>query len=123
MDPYKVRRLEDRQTGEISYTIDDGNAQLCGQRYDTRAEAEAALRTTLQPFATWAEVLAHVGARQPIWYQAPLDYRPVRVRAVTLRRQRWTRLQPTEVRVYPSSMDCDPFWADAGHLDRFRRRG
>ncbi len=78
----------------------------------------------LQPFAIWAEVLAHVAAGQPIWYQAPLDYRPVHVQAVLYRHWRGRHVQkPTKVRVYPPSSDCDPFWADAGHLDRFRRLG
>ena len=80
--------------------------------------------STLRPFATWAEVLTHVAGGQPIWYQAPLEYAPVRVQAMPYRRQRGVRLQkPTKVRVYPPSSDCDPFWADAGHLDRFRRLG
>lgn len=68
----------------------------------------------LIPFATWAAVLEHVGAGKATWYQAPLDTRAVRVR-VGLRRR------GTRVRVTPPGGDCDPFTADAGHLDRFRR--
>jgi hypothetical protein len=64
-------------------------------------------------FATWAEVLAHVQAGNETWYHAPLDILPHMVRT-ELRRG-------GKVRVFPWSRDCDPFTADAGHLNRFRR--
>jgi len=38
-----ITRFEDRQTGAVSYTIDDGGPQLLGQRFETRDAAEAAL--------------------------------------------------------------------------------
>lgn len=68
---------------------------------------------TFTTFTSWREVLIHVMAGKPVWYQAPLDYRPVRVRT-----------HPTagnKLRVFPPAGDADPFVADAGHVDRFRR--
>lgn len=68
-----------------------------------------------QTFDTWRDVLVHVIAGSPIYYQAPLDARPVLVRVQLTR--------GNKVRVFPPSTDCDPFTADAGHLDRFRHNG
>ena len=65
---------------------------------------------TFEPFDSWADVLAHVDAKRPIFYWAPLDVRPVRVFAESRR---------GKVRV--QVRDAYPFTADAGHLDRFRR--
>ncbi len=73
---------------------------------------------TFQSFDTWAAILEHVRAEQPIYYQAPLDYRPVHVLA---RCGRGTL--PDVVHVTPLPFGtADPFWADAGHLSRFRQQ-
>jgi hypothetical protein len=70
----------------------------------------------LRAFQTWREVLVHVQAGKPVWYQAPMDYRPIPVRA-----QIRGRAHSVVLRVYPPiSQDADPFTADARHLDRFR---
>lgn len=63
-------------------------------------------------FVCWGDVLLHVDQGQALWYQAPLDARPVLLGRVHRR--------GAKVRVYPLSRDVDPFTADAGHLDRFR---
>lgn len=70
--------------------------------------------TTLQPFATWADVIAHVARGGECWYHAPLDVLPHAVR---------TELRKGgKVRVFPWTREADPFTADAGHLSRFRRK-
>lgn len=66
-----------------------------------------------ESFQTWAQLTDHVRAGYRLWYQAPLDYRPVLVTAV-LRKD-------GKVRVTPPYSNADPFTADSGHLDRFRR--
>ena len=66
-------------------------------------------------FPSWAEVLRHVKLGLCVWYQAPLDYKPVLIQARTVR--------GGKVRVRPFGNQADPFTADAGHLDRFRRIG
>ena len=38
----KIIRLEDRQTGDVRYTLDRGQNQLLGPWYDTRQAAEQA---------------------------------------------------------------------------------
>ncbi len=65
------------------------------------------------PFPTWDAVLAHVRAGKRTWYHAPLDHRPCYVSAKV-------RGNGRKVRVDPMSRDADAFWADEGHLDRFR---
>jgi hypothetical protein len=70
----------------------------------------------LIPFDTWDDVLVHVKLGLPVWYHAPLDVRPVRVQATA-------RPKGRTVRVTPPTRDDDPFTADAGHFDRFRRDG
>lgn len=66
------------------------------------------------PFATWNEVLSHVEQGKPVFYRAPLDYRP---------RSVYCALGPSgqTVHVTPPLHDADPFTADAAHLSRFRR--
>jgi hypothetical protein len=64
-------------------------------------------------FDTWAELLDHISAGYPLWYQAPLDYRPAQVTAVMRK--------DGKLRVYPTYADADPFTADAVHLERFRK--
>ncbi len=64
-------------------------------------------------FHTWADVLAHVNAKLPIYYHAPMDHRP---RKITIARV----YKNGKVRVAKPAADCDAFTADTGHLDRFR---
>jgi hypothetical protein len=64
-------------------------------------------------FSTWREVQDYVNAHYTLFYHAPLDYRPVLVSAKVRR--------DGKIRVTPVYTDADPFTADAGHLDRFRR--
>lgn len=68
----------------------------------------------LATFSTWAQLLDHVKADYPLWYQAPLDVRASRVEA-HIRRDGKLRVSPNW------SSDADPFTADEGHLERFRR--
>jgi hypothetical protein len=67
---------------------------------------------TFSPFPTWGEVLAHVEAGLPVYYQAPLDPRPVRIGAKRRRNR---------IAVDPLTLDADRFQADAAHLSRFRK--
>lgn len=65
-------------------------------------------------FATWAAVIAYVRRTGFAWYKAPLDARPVHVRCFVRGKH------PRKIRVHPARWrEADPFWADAGHLDRF----
>jgi hypothetical protein len=64
------------------------------------------------PFASWDDVLDHVRIGHPTYYHAPLDYRPAFIQA---------KVKGRKVRVTPLSRECDPFTADEGHLDRFRK--
>ena len=66
-----------------------------------------------QSFETWVQLIDHIHAGYPLWYQAPMDYRPVQIGATVRKDGR--------VRVTPTYSDADPFTADIGHLDRFRR--
>lgn len=74
-------------------------------------------------FSAWSELLDYVGRGEPVYYQGPLDNRASRVDAKVLRRKR----VPSLVRVSPfgywprGRRPFDPFSADVGHLDRFRR--
>lgn len=61
------------------------------------------------PFGAWAGVLAHTG---PLFYHAPLDYRPAIVTVVRRFKNGKLRLRAGDV----------SFTADAGHLDRFYAR-
>lgn len=72
----------------------------------------------MERFDSWPDLLAHIRAGGSVRYHAPLDVRPVSVLA-TVR----GRTDRAKVRVIPCSRDADPFWADAGHLDRFRCDG
>lgn len=68
--------------------------------------------TTYRAFDSWAELLGHVARSGEVYYQAPLDRHPVRVKAA---------VRCNKVRVTPPSRDADPFTADLGHLPRFFR--
>ena len=69
--------------------------------------------TKYEPFTSWAQLIDHVRAGYPLYYHAPMDYRPSIVQA-TIRKD-------GKIRVSPTFSDADPFTADMGHLDRFRR--
>lgn len=62
---------------------------------------------------TWERVHEIAMRGGQVMYRAPLDYRP---RQVTIQGGAKNK---TRVRVYPPTNNCDPFWADATHLDRF----
>lgn len=64
-------------------------------------------------FGTWAELLDHIAAGYTLFYQAPLDYNPAQVSVVERR--------DGQLRVTPIYRSADPFTADTGHLDRFRK--
>jgi len=64
-----------------------------------------------------AEVIAHLRAGRPLYYKAPLSYRAVRIDNVA----RPFGKNRIYIRADRLDRDSDPFTADAGHLDRFRR--
>lgn len=70
-------------------------------------------------FGTWQEVLAYARTGAPLYYQAPLDYRPVRVQYKV--GARTIRITPPGARGRGRLRTSDPFTADSAHLDRFRR--
>jgi hypothetical protein len=69
---------------------------------------------TFATFDTWEEFMEHVQARRALYYQAPLDWQPVRV---------WARvLVNGSVQCGPLfHRDADPFVVDPSHLTRLRR--
>lgn len=67
-----------------------------------------------ETFPSWKDVLEHVRAGKPVYYHAPFDIRPVLVSATA-------EPQGRTVRITPPTRDADPFTADAGHLERFKR--
>ena len=77
-------------------------------------------------FETWDDVLHHVRQGLPIYYQAPLDAKPVligaavRVHVASIGLDRWEKTYTVRV-TPPHWSDTDPFSADSGHLERFRR--
>lgn len=76
----------------------------------------------LVKFDTWQEVLEHVRAQKPVWYQAPLDRTPMRL-SYKVPEHYGVRIQGNAVRIQPPKYAADPFRADDRHLDRFRREG
>lgn len=68
---------------------------------------------TFTAFENWRQLQDHVRAGYSLWYQGPMDYRPVIVTAVVRR--------DGKLRVSPVYTDADPFTADDAHLTRFRR--
>lgn len=64
-------------------------------------------------FRNWDEVLAAAARGTSLFYQAPMDPRPVRVKV--------RRVGRASLRVDPSNPDVDPFVADRDHCDRFRQ--
>lgn len=87
--------------------------------------------TTSEPalvgFSSWPDVLAYARTGGDLYYQAPLNYRPVRLRPG--KNQTLTyEVRARSIRIWPPgsigrgrSRTADPFTADAGHLDRFSR--
>lgn len=65
-------------------------------------------------FLTWSDVLAHVKSGKKVYYHAPMD-RSARVVVATVRGN------GKMVRVDPLTNQVDKFWADNGHLDRFKK--
>lgn len=61
--------------------------------------------------ASWNEILDAARAGRPLWYQAPLDFRPVRL---TVRRV----FKNGKIRFNAPNVSCDPFTADSSHADR-----
>ena len=70
--------------------------------------------TTFVPFASWEAVQAHIRAGLAVYYQAPLDFRHSLIDARLFKNGK--------IRVRPPTNAADPFTADRGHFDRFRRR-
>jgi hypothetical protein len=70
----------------------------------------------MQSFDTWESVLEHAREGKPLWYHAPLDARPVAILVVKV-------YLNGKIRIDPLSNQADNFTADAGHLNRFRKRG
>lgn len=68
---------------------------------------------TFATFAQWGDVLDYAREYRPLYYQAPLDVRPVRIEYRVTRR--------ATIRVFPFAQCADPFIADRAHLERFRR--
>jgi hypothetical protein len=67
------------------------------------------------PFDTWADVLAAARRGDRLWYQAPLDRFPHSILVVKV-------FKNDRIRIDPLSNQVDKFTADAGHLNRFRRK-
>ena len=85
----------------------------------------------MEPFKTWREVLDAAKSGDVLYYQAPLNHRPTQLRRLT-EGDKWStnvyepkaktvRIIPYGARGRGRIRTADPFTADAGHLDRFRR--
>jgi hypothetical protein len=61
--------------------------------------------------SAWDKILEHVRAHGFVYYQAPLDPKPVRCPA-------YVRGNGRRIRIKPLARDVDAFWADSGHEDR-----
>lgn len=72
---------------------------------------------TFESFAQWGDLLDYAREYRPLYYQAPLDVRPVRV---DVRVNRNLTIRVFNVIAY-RPREADPFTADRAHLDRFRR--
>ncbi len=73
------------------------------------------MSNTYKGFDSWEQLIAHVKAGAWTFYHAPMDLRPVRVKAKT-------HGEGLTIRVIPYGA-ADPFTADRGHFDRFKRLG
>lgn len=69
---------------------------------------------TFEGFTDWEALQLYVRSGCRVFYQAPLDYRPIPVKARVKADGR--------IAVLPPSTDVDPFLADVAHLARFKRR-
>lgn len=69
----------------------------------------------LNGYAVWAHVLRDAGANVGLYYQAPLDARPVAVCVIKV-------FKNGKIRVRPTWQDGAAFTADAAHVDRFYRK-
>jgi hypothetical protein len=81
-------------------------------------------------FASWADVLAYAATGGPLLYKAPMDARPIGLRAQDAgpRRVYTYELKARTIRIWPWGSlgrghlrTSDPFNATAGHLDRFSK--
>lgn len=63
-----------------------------------------------QGFGSWSEVLAYAEAKRLLRYKAPMDYHGGTVVVLEVKGER--------ILCKPYAKDTDPFWADAGHLNR-----
>ena len=80
-------------------------------------------------FDSWSEVLQHCAEGLPVYYQAPLDLKPTKLRPrdVEVGPTPYTyEARPRTVRIWPPGSigrgrrrTADPFSADAKHLSRF----
>lgn len=83
----------------------------------------------LSHFQSWPEVLAYARTGAPLYYQAPMDHRATRLSPKKEQgEERVYEARDRTIRIWPSgsagrgrNRTSDPFTADAGHLDRFRR--
>ncbi len=83
------------------------------------------------PFATWADVLAHVRKKRVIWFQAAMESRPSACEAVAgpaewhdpSRTPVMTRVPAGRVLMLPApSTGVEPFLCDAPQLAQFSKR-
>lgn len=74
----------------------------------------------LVSFSAWWQVVVMAREGRPLWYQGPLDARPVRISATCKPHGRTVRVEPFGT-WRRGERPFDPFTADASHLDRFRR--
>jgi proteasome lid subunit RPN8/RPN11 len=89
------------------------------QRYDKAAEG-GGMDDDFQTFSSWPEVLKYANSGAPLYYWAPMDHRPIRVHDFEVR-ARSIRIWPSGSRGRGRGRTSDPFTADSGHMDRFRR--
>lgn len=96
----------------------------------------------LDGFTSWSDVLAYARTGGPLYYQAPMDYRPTRLSPCHPGYDTRGKyhdagrgcgpyqyfVKARTIRVWPPGSvgrgrgrTSDPFTADAGHLDRFSR--
>jgi hypothetical protein len=86
---------------------------------------------TMEPFKTWADVLAAARTGETLLYKAPMNVRPTTLRRL-VEGDKWStnvyepkarsiRVIPYGARGRGRMRTADPFTADAGHLDRFLR--
>jgi hypothetical protein len=69
-------------------------------------------------FPNWRAVLEYAAAGGPLYYHAPLDFRPVKLWDYKVR-ARTLRIWPHGSRGRGRMRTHDPFTADKGHLNRF----